>query len=118
MSRAKVLEGFIQSEYESDFLPPLWQVIYHEGIRANHIMFSESEINAIENEFMAGIVVELPVEQAERLEETASQVYLCSDLAAIRSLVSPLSLDQKKYLYLLYRRALGTWSAYIRNHLN
>lgn len=118
MSRAKILEGFIQSEYESDFLPPFWQVIYNEGIRANHIIFDEGEINWIESELMAGKHPELPLDVTEALETAASEIYLSNDLGAIRSIVATLNLEQKKYLYLLYRRALSAWSTYIRNNLN
>ena len=118
MSRSKVLEGFIQSEYESEFLTPLWQVIYHEGIRANHIIFSDIEMLAIENDLMSGKMGEMSEESIEKIEEAASQVFLSPDLGAIRKVVITLNFDQKKYLYLLYRRALTTWSTYIRNNLN
>lgn len=112
-------EGSLQEDsHTKDLLPPFWQVIYHEGIRANHIIFAPDELSAIESDLMAGKLLPLTETQTTQVEEIGSQLFLCTDLMTMRRAIAPLVFEQKKYLYLLYRRALTAWASYIRNNLN
>lgn len=94
-------------------LPPLWQTLYHEGIRSNHLLFAKADLSRL---------VDSPSSWAPEDQNVVVQavmsLWMAGDLKAMQSIVSDLNQSQMGLFYRLYQHALDFWSRRTRQSLN
>lgn len=112
-----VYENFFENAYPSLPLPKIWQVIYHEGIRGHHIMFSSADLSAIQ-EYFGSKDFRLSESDSELIADLSARLFSSNDLQEMRQLLRGVSLPHKVVLFILYRRALTIWGTYLKKSLH
>ena len=99
------------------WLPPLWQVIYQEGIRGNHLIFSLNDIQKFESnkELKSMSIADL---YDDHLEESILRLLCCTDVSGLIQTIESHSDAQKAKLYFLYLHALRVSRKYHKDSLN
>ena len=110
-------ESLIQDQFTHAELPPLWQVLYNEGIRGNHLLFQKADVAAFEADSTSIPALESESESVA-LQHIMVQLLACSELSTMANLIDSLSQDIKKGVYILYRQMLQSWTAHLRVSLN
>jgi hypothetical protein len=88
-------------------LPPLWEVIYQEAIRGNHLLF---------HRIIADQSAVIP--QLDTVEEVVLSLLGCTDLQAMVHIIDQLTDNQYIGLYHLYRHVLRMWAGYSKDRLS
>lgn len=114
---AHLPESLIQSNYPDLNLPPLWQVIYQEAIRGNHLLFDKKEVETFEAErvYFSKNWDDLVNEE---IEELITHLAGCSDLREMMDIIDSHGLEIRKTLYFLYVELLVIWKRNLRAQLN
>lgn len=107
---------FLSSNIAAE-LPPTWQVIYNEGIRGNHILFAENDIQLFQNQ-----VTDLSDEANQPAEsevvDIAFRVMVASSFEEMYEVISSASLEIRMQLFVVYQRLLIVWSEYLKVNLH
>src|SRR5690242_9506595 len=110
------VEKALRDLYEqADCLPPLWRVLYQEGMRANHLLFSKEDVEGFRAPKSKNILSE---SEQSAVCEAAARLFVCGDIASMRRLVSELSQPSRSYLFGLYLRHLQKLRLYVANALH
>lgn len=112
-----LLENFLHAAYPETNLPPLWQVIYQEAVRGNHLLFKRSDVENFDNQLTFtdhGTDLHIP----EEVEYLVLNILSCPDLQSMVRLIDRQSDRIRRTLYELYRRVLWMWRHYVRGQLN
>ncbi len=114
-----VPEGVIQNSMANSKLPPLWQLIYNEGIRGNHLLFKAVDANKFDDQEPDYDGAELEDEsKMERFQKIIVSIISKSDLADMSQIIESLSDDFKIAVYVYYKRMLKAWGAYLKLSLH
>ena len=93
-------------------IPPLWNVIYYEGIYGNHILFSNDEVLEFEKK-------EGPsVSESGWLENVGFEIFKLESVGEISKLLNQISKDQRMQVYCLYKQWLRSTTEFLRVHAN
>lgn len=113
------LENLFASTLNSlnDLLPPLWQVIYYEGARANHILFSKRDLEKLEKE-SSSKPIKISEQESDIISSIAVNILKSDELKSIRLLIESLTYKQKRVLYFIYQNTLQNLQKRVRNQLN
>lgn len=118
MKSKELTEGFILDSYfannQAPELPLLWQVLFQEGVRANHLLFSKEEVESFDyssNEIISD-------EEKEDLENAASDLLRAPDLSTMKRTLATCSPNMKRNLFLIYQSFLYSWGKFLKNSLN
>lgn len=86
-------------------LPPLWNVLYDEALRGNHLLFEgmEREEAGSPDEDLGAIIVDL---------------VSLNELSEMVEYINELSFEQKRNLFALYLRSVHEWSFEVRMAAN
>lgn len=118
MKSKDLTEGFILDSYfaneQAPHLPLLWQILYQEGVRANHLLFSKEEIESFD--FSSG--ERITEEEKEVLESAASDLFKASDLGAMKRTIAACSPRIKRNLFVIYQNFLYGWGKFLKASLN
>ena len=118
VSSKDLTEGFILDSYfangQAPELPLLWQILYHEGMRSNHLLFSKEEVESFD--FSPG--ESISEDEKSTLETVASEMFKSSDLSAMKRSIAGCSPRIKKNLFVIYQNFLFGWGKILRNSLN
>lgn len=118
MSNRDLTEGFILESYQSGNqgveLPMLWQVLFQESSRSNHILFDKSEIEGFD--FSSN--QKLTENEQEILEMAAADMITAGDITAMRAAVARCTPDLRKHLFVLYQSFMQSLGTMIRESLN
>ena len=95
--------------YES-FLPPLWQTVFHEANRANHILFPETE--------GATTTVPLTPEDEERITDAVVAILSSHDVTNMREIITELKGFERQVLFRLYLRFIARYREHFKSRLN
>lgn len=96
-------EGFLTQLYtHMQGFPTIWQVILQEAVRANHILFTSEDLEAIQKGPREE--AKLSEEASEELADLSYQLLLSSDLKGMRRTISNLPLSTKKVFFGVYER--------------
>ncbi len=118
MKKSKKYENLIQEQYASNgIFPPIWQVIFQEGMRANHILFDPKDIKIFDTESAKEIKTPKKPEQT-KIMDAALEILKASELNSMRSSISELNLSQRRTLYHLYRKRLSSWQSDMKSWLH
>ena len=118
MKKSKKYENLIQEQYASNgIFPPIWQVIFQEGMRANHILFDPNDIKIFDTESAKEIKTPEKPEQ-KKIMDAALEILKASELNSMRSSISELNLSQRRTLYHLYRKRLSSWQSDMKSWLH
>jgi hypothetical protein len=117
LSNAAVYENFFESDIPALPLPMVWRVVYNEAIRGNHILFDAADLLAIET-FYRTPDFRINPENSKDMTKFAVKFFGSSDFRAIKSMVKELTLEQKVIAFVLYRRSINDWQAWLKRNLN
>lgn len=117
MKFAHLPESLIQSNYPDFKIPPLWQVLYQEAIRGNHLIFDKKECEAFEAE-RTGYKFSWEEMMTEEIEDIISHLASCADLREMMDIIDSHDRDVRKILYFLYIELLVIWKHYLKSQMN
>lgn len=117
MKFAHLPESLIHSNYPDMNIPPLWQVIYQEAIRGNHLLFDKAECEIFENERLSFRMSWNELVN-EEIEDIITHLAGCADLREMMDIIDGQSLENRKTLYFLYIELLVIWKHYLKDQLN
>ncbi len=105
------------------WLPPLWQVIYSEGIRGNHLLFDKLEVEAFDRTRQLTLTHRMTADgdttpSETHLEDVVLQLTCCADLSSMIKVVSAQNFETKANLFQLYLRTLDLWKNLHRTRSN
>ena len=113
----KTYENALVKDYQNTkFLNPLWQVIYHEGIRGNHILFKNNPGRTAASR--------LTLSQSgkgaflNKVEEAASKFWTCSTILELQNHISSQDSRTQRELFRVYLTILDSFTAEHRKSLN
>ncbi len=117
-SRQVLGEGILHDNLmHSARLPQHLEVIFHEGVRGNHLLFSEED--ASESHMASTLALEARhSDHCKRVEEVGVQLFTQSDLSNMRNLIRELATDDRKRLFRIYQRMIASWQSHIKSSLN
>jgi hypothetical protein len=110
-------ESIISEIYQSHALPPLWEVVYQEGIRGNHFLFAQNDLRAFEDALCGQAIIGEGF-GTRGVEELVIPILESANLQEIRKILSTLTFEQKLDLFVLYKRALEFWGFHLKTVLN
>lgn len=90
---------------ENETLPPLWQTIYYEAVRSNHIMFEQNDVRSFTAE-TAEKMLSLNADERSNICDASMRILNASDLGSMREAIAELPYKQKKVLFAIYSNAL------------
>ncbi len=111
------LENLMEQNYPGMNLPPLWQVIYQESMRGNHLLFQKNDVERYDqatSDHEAWLTEDL----ASNMEVVALKIIACSELAHMVKIIDSLEDKTRFNLYVMYRRVIWMWRNYIKNKMN
>jgi len=108
------LENILLQAYEENMrLPWVWQLIYQEALRANHLLFDSAELAQFDDTKSG----ETPINH-DVICDKVMDLAKCTSLREIRTQIDQLSLHDKQGLIALYRHWLRTWQQFVTASLN
>ncbi len=101
------------------WLQPLWSMLYNEGIRGNHLLFSKDEIEMFSGDQEVSNSKYLS-EHGDNplLQEVLYQLICCPDLRSMINLLKDQSYEVKKQTFTFYLRTLDHWKVLRAQRLN
>jgi len=113
-----ITEGFILDSYyandQAPQLPLLWQILFQEGVRKNHILFSKEEVESFDFSSKEMITED----EKEILESAASQLLQAPDFRTMKNTIAECSPRIKRNLFVIYQSFLESWGNFMKNSLN
>jgi hypothetical protein len=112
-----ITENFIQESYSNSILPPLWQVIYQEGMRDNHLLFAKKDLIKFQSEARFADY-EISPKQLEDVQVISMKLAECADLNSMISIIDEQGPEMRLKLYVLYIRLLKILQGFIKSKLH
>ena len=109
-------ESLISESYPNIAMPPLWQVIYQEGIRRNHILFSPKDVARFEA--MTAWEIKDLLNENSHIEDIVLNLMEATDLSGMIDVIDRQSFEVRHQLYTLYKYGLTLASHQLRASLN
>lgn len=103
--------------HDDHSLPPLWQVIYQEAIRANHIIFEKQDVECFESDRSHEPICEHKIDFQD-LSNIMISLFSSPDLGEITKKISSLPYRRKKQVYKIYRRFIESFRYQYKQSLN
>ncbi len=111
------LDRLIATPEGYEWLPPVWHLIYEEGIQGNHILFQDADLASIRQAISKGHL-DWTDEYGREVEDRAVHLLRLNSIESIRRHVDLLSTDEKLGLFLVYQCGLGLWGSALKRGLN
>jgi hypothetical protein len=109
-------DQFLSSSPEAA-LPPTWQVIYNEGIRGNHILFSKDDVTRFRGESdLTDQVPELDI--GEPVSDAAFEVFTASGFPEMAEIIDRCDLEVRRGLFRIYQRCITMWTHHLKTTLH
>jgi len=86
-------------------IPPLWQVIYYEGIHGHHILFSPDDLKTFESYQQKGPGI--PVRINKQVSETGFRLLKSRSFRDMVELIDGLDQTGRRQIFRLYRNWLA-----------
>jgi hypothetical protein len=111
-----LLENILQEGlYGDQSMPFLWQVIYHEAMRGNHMLFEGSDLGLFDQDRSHEAIANA---EPDCTSEFVYNLFACNDLATIQRRIRELPFRQKRRVHRVYLRFLERWRLQIKQSLN
>jgi len=109
-------ERFLKSNPASE-LPPTWQVIYQEGIRGNHILFSPADLERFA--LIPANHLDFK-DSADSLdtEEAAFRVMTAASYEEMSETIAAEEFEVRMQIFHIYQRLISVWSTYLKTNLH
>lgn len=111
------LENFFETNLPRLPLPQIWQVVYHEGVRNNHFLFTAPELLQIDTHLSKG-GFRLTEDDQRTVLAIATRIFTCGEYDKIRTELSRLTDSQKSVFFMLYKRTLSNWTRKLKSSLH
>ena len=112
-----LLEDLMSVFYPDVSLPPLLQVIYHEAMRGNHLVFDREKLAS--SDLQVRIINS--AEAVKLDDQTVDFVFgllTLNDLNEIRTKLNSIPTDLYRILYRIYLHLLDNLKIYVKSQLN
>ncbi len=108
-------EGMIAEDLnpQGQFMGPM-AVVYYEGIRGNHFLFSEIDQQVTDSNSLRT----WSSEERERLSGIGLRFLSCGDVRSLRGFIQKLTNQDRSNLFLLYLQFLQSWRHQVKSSLN
>jgi len=118
-SKSQIPEGILNNQLNQSTLPPLWQIIYNEGILGNHILFNDNDVRIFDNSpQLFDTSITESESQLEAFQSVIVAIVTRTNLSEMNKTIETLSSDLKKSVYIYYRRMLYAWRDHLKLTLN
>lgn len=95
---ANYYENLFQDLYRTDVLPPLFEVIYQEGVRNNHILFNPSDLKVWNsNRFR-----KISQKSVESASEVFASLFSCATFSEMCEKIDVVPEDERYLIYRIY----------------
>ena len=111
------IERMMATPHGFEWLPQIWHVIYEEGIRGNHILFQDADLNAF-RQTMAQGKSNWTTELGGEIEGRAIRLLRLNNIDIIRGRVHSMPQDEKLALFMIYQCGLELWGSALKRSLN
>ena len=115
--KASIFENFFEQDYAPLPLPMVWRVVYYEAIRGNHILWDKNDLEAVAK-FYNEPNVKLNAADQIAMTKFGSKFFQSADFGEMKNMVQALPAHHKAIAFLLYRRAINSWQAWLKKNLN
>tara|TARA_B100001094_G_C17900454_1_gene656173 strand:+ start:135 stop:476 length:342 start_codon:yes stop_codon:yes gene_type:complete len=96
-------------------IPLHWRVIYTEGIRKNHILFTESDLKR----FAKQNTIAAPNSQMlESIAPELVKLYSYSNISEMKNFIAKMPFRDRFWVYTYYCRTLAKWQHEVASLLN
>ena len=107
MLKHQTSDTSIISLYEHPrFLSPIWRVIYQEGMRGHHLLFTEQK-NSPRTRSTLGLTY--TKKELENAENTSVKILQLNQLGPMKKAIDALNEKERLLLFRIYKTQLGTW---------
>lgn len=110
------VQDFLKHLYDQPkFLPPLWRIIYQEGMREHHIIFRDSNLIEIAQE-----KINFPISKKDMaaVGQAVYALFASHSISMMITIVESLTKKQKCVLFHIYRSQLLSWQLRQLQQLN
>ncbi len=111
------VQSIVKESYQIPWLPPLWEVLYQEGVRGNHLLFSKDDQRYFQSRdlYKSSTIADI---YSDDLEEIILKLLCCCELSSLIQTVESHSKDTREKLYHLYLHTLNVSRRYHKGSLN
>ena len=113
----KSYDDLLKSTQPDEGYSSFWGVVYYEGVRNNHILFSDSDVRRFSKTATPSAGVPW-ANESDSISDVMVSLFRSSDLSSVRQLITNLNFKQRFQVFTLYRRYLDRWSAQLRGSLH
>ena len=107
-------ESLFLDVYKTNHLSPLFDVIYQEGVRGNHILFNPDDLQK-----WSVLRMKLPSAEAkERASEEFRSLFLKSTYREMCDVIDDLSAESRYWFFRLYLRLIESLRLDVKSSLN
>lgn len=104
------------SNFSGIHLPPTWNVIYQEGIRANHVLFNENDLPRFEAESKEDY--SCLKSNSNDFEDIAIQLMTSPSLTSMQEVIAQCDYPTRRSLFLFYKRLIAFWTITLKKNLH
>lgn len=92
-------------------LPLHWQVIYFEGVRSNHILFTKEDLAYFRSK---SALAQVMAEDLERVSNQILAVYQAPSISAMKEIIQACSTKDRYALFVYYNRQLSQFTDHLK----
>ena len=96
-------------------LPLHWQVIYFEGVRSNHILFTKEDVASFRRK---SALEQVTAEDLERVSNQILSIYQASSISAMKEIIQACPTKDRYALFVYYNRQLSQFSDHLKKVLS
>lgn len=104
-SSEETIQKIIREARNVPWLTPLWSMLYNEGIRGNHILFSKNDLKTFKEEKLDQNELK-KLSESEKFEDTMYQILCCPDYRSMTKVIDSQEKQAKHLIYTFYMRTL------------
>ena len=97
-------------------LPSHWNLIYQEGVRSNHLLFTAEDLSHFETH--ASDLTKNLIEADAALEPAIDKLWLAQDIRSMQSIISDQPQSIKFVIFRYYQNLLRDWREYLKRVLD
>ncbi len=113
-----IFENLMQDSFfgDTNSVPFLWQVIYHEATRSNHLVFDREDIEKFDKDSSRFPSAEQ--QGQDRVSEVMMDLLSCNELDKIQNTIRALTYTERKQVFSIYMSFIDRWRYQIKQSLN
>ncbi len=116
MKRADIAENFFEQNYPESPLPKLWQIIYQEAIRGNHILFEQNDVERFSTATLSE--QECPKSFETSIEEIICSILYSNNLTQMKAIICSCPFAVRRTIFGVYNWAIKHAGSELKQYLN